>query len=154
MASTIPRSRNERNATSVCNEFRRALGLRIAALVCCLAGCGGESECNIDTTTRRVGGAGVMDCRITTEQYSIERVDQCAVEAYQARATFRAIYRHDDGTLEAIVHAAGDTYHLLRTDADGPGIEEADCVGAHLVQEQGRTYVQCDEPDDFVRICP
>jgi hypothetical protein len=154
MASTIPWSSGERNATFLGNRAARAGNALLGLSLWCLAGCSGDPVCNIDATTRRVGGAGVMDCRISSDEESVARVDQCSVEAYQARATFRAIYRQEDGTLEAIIHAAGDTYHLLRTEVDGPGIEEADCEGAHVVRDQGRTYVHCDDPGEFTRICP
>lgn len=103
-----------------------------------------------------LGGPGVIDCGVASvdDTSEIFDVDRCAVETYNARGTFRAIYEQEDGSLEAVVHAAGDTYHLLRVQVESTRIERADCGGAHVVQTDGRTYVQCDDPSRFAPVCP
>jgi len=133
----------------------RATGLMaLAAMVCASsgAGCGGENECEFEAITREVGGVGLMDCGIASRDDTSE-VDDCAVSAYQANHTFRAIYEQADDGLEAIVHAAGDTYHLIRLSGDGRSITRADCEGGLFVQEDGRRYIACDEPGSFRAAC-
>jgi hypothetical protein len=134
---------------------RRSKGLILPLLLlCCGAlGCGGQSECNIDAASRALGGAGIIDCRIAFIDEAAA-VDQCAVETYQANGTFRALYELEDGTIEAIVHAAGGRFHMLVATADNTQVEQADCEGAHVRYAQGRTYVQCDDPAPFQRVCP
>jgi hypothetical protein len=155
MASTISRSRYERNAAAnpprpkplSWTPFLAAFGLLLAA-------CGDETECNMDSASRMLGGPGVIDCGKASADDDPAIVDRCTVETYNARGTFRAIYEQEDGELSAIVHAAGDTYHLLRMLPDVARIDQADCEGAHVVQSDGRTYVQCDEPTRFRTLCP
>lgn len=154
MSSTIPRSRNERNATvrhHFVNAWRSTL---VVACSWALVGCNDGTECNINSASRMLGGPGVIDCKVASAGESSQYVDTCAVETYNARGTFRALYERDDGTLDAIVHAAGDTYHILRMRAEANSVEQADCEGAHVVSVDGRTYVQCDDPTPFRVLCP
>jgi hypothetical protein len=128
--------------------------ITLAALVwsSAAASCGGEDECEFDAITRSVGGVGLMDCGIASIE-DTSTVDDCAVSAYQANHTFRAIYEQDDGGLEALVHAAGGTYHLIRLSGEDDSITRADCDGATFTQESGRRYIVCDDPEPFRAAC-
>jgi hypothetical protein len=160
MAPTISWPNAERNAVpSRIVRPRRGCRVAVVALASLFGtfGCGGETECNIDSQSRALGGAGLIDCGIASADDPPDifaRVDRCGVEAYQALGTFRALYENEDGTLEATVHAAGGTFHLLRAEADDAQVDRADCEGAHVVVEDGRTYVHCDQPGEFRRVCP
>lgn len=134
-------------------RYATATGLMtLAAIASASAGCSGEDECEFEAITRDIGGVGLMDCRIAPLD-DTSAVDSCAVSAYQAGHTFRAIYEQDDDGLEAIVHAAGDTYHLVRLSGDGKSITRADCEDASFVQEDGRRYIACVEPGPFRAAC-
>jgi hypothetical protein len=114
------------------------------------AGCGGGDDCDIEAQSRAIGGAGLEDCGIArSDQTTV--VDRCAVTAFEGNKTFRALYELDDGKLQALVHAAGGAYLLLR-EADS-GVERADCSGAHSVRANGRNYVECDDPTGFAPLC-
>lgn len=115
------------------------------------SGCGGGDDCEFDSVLREVGGVGLMDCGIADVGETRE-VDSCAVRAHQADHTFRAIYEQDDGGLRAIVHAAGDTYHEVTLSPDG-SIVRAQCAAAVLVQESGRSYIDCDDPEEPRTVC-
>jgi hypothetical protein len=124
----------------------------IAGLAIAASSCAGEDECEFDAVTRDTGGVGLIDCGIAPFEDPSE-VDECAVDAYQAGQTFRAIYEQEDRGLEAIVHAAGGTYHLVRLSGDGQRITRADCAGATFIQEDGRRTVACDRPGPFSAAC-
>lgn len=125
---------------------------RIIAWPCLLiVSCAGGDECELDAVSRDVGGTGLIDCGIASPTDS-SSVDRCALTAYRGNNTFRAIYEREDGGLEAFVHAAGGSYHLLRLAPDG-NIERADCDGAVVVQEGARSYVSCEEPSEFEVVC-
>jgi hypothetical protein len=128
--------------------------MAVAAIACVSSGsaCASEDECEFEAVTRAIGGVGLTDCGIASVNET-DAVDDCAVSAYQADQTFRAIYEQDDDGLEAIIHAAGDSYHLVRLSGDGQSITRADCEGALFVQEDGRRYVACDEPGSFRAAC-
>jgi hypothetical protein len=160
VGATISRPNAERNAV-VLRRTRKTRWIGVVAALAPLCfgalGCGGQTECNIDSQSRALGGAGLIDCGIASADDPpdiFDRVDSCAVEAYQARGTFRALYQNQDGTLEGTVHSAGGTFHLVRSQADDAQVDRADCEGAHVVVEDGRTYVHCDSPGEFERICP
>jgi hypothetical protein len=125
------------------------LALSVGSL---LAGCGGDDECEFDAVTRDIGGVGLTDCGIADRDDPSE-VDECAVSAYRGNQTFRAIYEQDDDGLEAIVHAAGDSYHLVRLSGEDGTITRADCAGGQFVSEDGREYIACDEPGPFSVAC-
>jgi len=114
------------------------------------AGCASKDDCNIETQTRDLGGAGLMDCGLASTD-DTHTVDACAVAAFAGRNTFRAIYERSDGTLEALVHAAGDAYLTLRESPDG--IERRDCKSAHVVDDADRSYVECVEPSAPTIVC-
>jgi hypothetical protein len=160
VAATISWPDAERNAAPGCmTRKHRWIGVVIALAPLCFGafGCNGKTECNIDSQSRALGGAGLIDCGIASADDPsdiFDRVDSCAVEAYQARGTFRALYENEDGTLEGTVHSAGGTFHLVRAPADDAHVDQADCDGAHVIVEDGRTYVHCDSPTAFARICP
>jgi hypothetical protein len=124
----------------------------IAGLASAASSCAGEDECEFDSVTRDVGGVGLIDCGIASIEDTSE-VDECAVSAYQAGQTFRAIYEQEDDGLEAIVHAAGGTYHLVRLSGDDRRITRAECAGASFVQEAVRRTIACDEPGPFSAAC-
>jgi hypothetical protein len=116
-----------------------------------LAACGGDDECEFNSVTRDVGGSGLVDCGIAHVD-DTGSVDRCAVTAFTSNNTFRALYEQEDGDLLALVHAAGDTYHLLRLSEDGR-IEQADCSGGSVQQEGTRSFVRCDDPSNFELVC-
>lgn len=122
-----------------------------ALLVAALSGGVGcaEDECNIDEYTRDLGGIGVMDCGLAGDDTSA--VDECALTAYRGRKTFRALYENEDGDLEAIVHAAGGTYHLVRE--AGSMLEQADCKGGQEEVTDDRRRVGCDGQGAFETVC-
>ncbi len=128
--------------------------LTLAVIACASAAvsCAGEDECEFDAITRSVGGVGLMDCGLASLE-DTSTVDDCAVSAYQANHTFRAIYEQEDGGLEALVHAAGDTYHLIRLSGEDESITRADCDGGIFTQEGGRRYIACDDPEPFRAAC-
>jgi hypothetical protein len=128
-----------------------AVGLGAAAWLSAGSACGGSDDCEFDSVLRDTGGVGLTDCKIARVD-DTEEVDACAVSAYRARQTFRAIYEQEDGGLRAIVHAAGDSYHVV-TLADDGSIARAECGGGVLVQENGRSYIDCDEPGEFRDVC-
>lgn len=117
-----------------------------------VAGCAGDLGCDLDGTTRKLGGSGLMDCGLA-EKGNTTDVDRCAVTAEQSRTTFRAIYVRKDGSLEAVVHGAGDHYYLLRASSDGDEVKRADCEGASVVTDGTRQFVECDEPGEFRKAC-
>jgi hypothetical protein len=116
-----------------------------------LAACGGDQECEIDAVSRDLGGAGLLDCGIAPED-DTRTVDACAVMAHRSRQTFRALYERGEGRIEGIVHAVGDTYHLLRVTGDG-AIARADCSGARVAQDGTRSHVVCDGDPAFEAVC-
>jgi hypothetical protein len=116
-----------------------------------IASCSGEDECDIEAQSRRLGGAGLQDCGIAHDGNE-SVVDRCAASAYAKNQTFRALYELDNGRLQAIVHAAGDSYFLLR-EAEGGGVERSECAAGMLVNDGGRRYVDCEEPSEFEAIC-
>jgi hypothetical protein len=128
-----------------------AVGWGAAAWLSAGSACGGSEDCEFDTVLRDVGGVGLIDCSIA-EVDDTDEVDACAVSAYQARMTFRAIYEQEDGGLRAIVHAAGGTYHVVTLSEDGR-IARAECDGALVVQESGRRYIECNDPGEFRDVC-
>jgi hypothetical protein len=157
VAPTISWANAERNAVSTRKTRWLGVVVALAPLILGPLGCSGETECNIDSQSRALGGAGLIDCGIASADDPPEifdRVDSCAVEAYQARGTFRALYENQDGTLKGTVHSAGGNFYLLRAGTDDDHVDRADCEGAHVVVEDGRTYVHCDSPSEFERICP
>ena len=127
----------------------RGCGLALVLVWACV-GCGGGDDCDIEAQSRTIGGAGLEDCGIAHgDQTTV--VDRCAVTAFEGDKTFRALYELDDGKLQALVHAAGGAYLLLR-EADS-GVERADCTGAHSVRDSGRNYIECDNPTEFAPLC-
>lgn len=116
------------------------------------SGCGGDDDCEFDNVLRDIGGVGLMDCGIASEDDTSD-VDDCAVDAYRANQTFRALYEQDDGGLRAIVHAAGDSYHVVTLSGEDGSIARAECEGGVLVQENGRSYVDCADPEPFRDVC-
>jgi hypothetical protein len=123
----------------------------VAAWLSAGSACGGSDDCEFDSVLRDVGGVGLTDCGIAAVDDTGE-VDACAVNAYRADQTFRAIYEQDDGGLRAVVHAAGGSYHVVTLAEDG-SIARAQCEGGVLVQESGRRYIECDEPGEFRNVC-
>ena len=117
-----------------------------------LAGCAGDLGCDLDGTTRELGGAGLIDCGLA-ERGNTGVVDRCAVTAFMRRDTFRALYERKDGSLEAVLHAAGGRYYSLRASAAGDDVTRADCKGASVAAEGSRTFVQCDDPGEFRKAC-
>ena len=128
---------------------RSAIALVISALA--LASCNGDDDCNIETQSRELGGAGLQDCGIAHGS-NASIVDRCAVDAYAMNATFRALYELDDGRLQAIVHAAGDSYFLLR-EGEGGGVERADCADGVVANQDGRRFIDCQDAGEFEPIC-
>lgn len=122
-----------------------------AACALWLCSCTNHLGCDVDGVTRNLGGTGLMDCGIARSQVSA--VDACAVQNFRARATFRALYEKKDGSLEGIIHAAGDKYFAIRTDVDGGDVESAECKSGSVVTDNGRTFVQCDKPGAFSAAC-
>ena len=123
----------------------------VAFVVLVSASCGEEDDCDVEAQSRRLGGAGLQDCGIAHgDDQGV--VDRCVLGAHQKNETYRALYELDDGRLQAFVHAAGDIYLLLR-EAEGGGVERADCEDGVVVREGGRTYVECDQPSAFEQIC-
>jgi hypothetical protein len=115
------------------------------------ASCGEDDDCDVEAQSRTLGGAGLQDCGIAHgDDQGV--VDRCVVAAHQKNETYRALEELDDGRLQAFVHAAGGGYFLLR-DAEGGGVERADCEGARVVREGGRSYVACDRPSAFESLC-
>ena len=115
-----------------------------------LTACGGDDDCDLEARSRALGGAGLMDCGFAAAG-NTSTVDRCAVTAFQGRSTFRALYESEDGGVEALVHAAGDSYFLLReTDQ---GIERIDCASARVATDGARSYVECVSPADPVLDC-
>lgn len=133
----------------VSSAVPRAL-LGFSALLA-LAGACAEDECDFNSATRDVGGIGLMDCGIAGEDTSA--VDSCAVMAHRQGAIFRAIYETEEGGLEAIVHGSDGEYSLLRIPAPNGPVERADCAGAEVVDEAGRTRVSCVNPGPFAVVC-
>jgi hypothetical protein len=125
--------------------------LLAAACALCLCSCSTDLGCDLDGVTRDLGGTGLMDCGIARAQVSV--VDDCAVKAFRARSTFRALYEKKDGSLQGVVHAAGDKYYAIRTATDGGDVESAECKGGSITTQNGRTFVQCDEPGMFTKAC-
>jgi hypothetical protein len=123
--------------------------LNVTAIV---VGCAEDGDCDIEAQSRKLGGAGLQDCGIAPAGDE-GVVDRCASAAFQKNETFRALYELDDGRLQAFVHAAGDTYLLLRESEGRDGVERADCSGAMAVREGGRSYVDCVDPGPFEPIC-
>lgn len=132
-------------------EWGRAPAAEAIALVLCAlslgGGCGDSSECDIETESRSIGGAGLIDCGFA-EQDDRGDVDRCARSAFERDQTFRALYELDDGRLQALVHAAGGAYLLLQEGEEG-GLERADCAGAEL--RSG--VVTCSDPASFEPVC-
>ena len=124
--------------------------LVLTALAALVTGCATDDDCTLEARSRELGGAGLMDCGLASTD-DTGTVDRCAVAAFKARSTFRAIYERKDGMLEALVHAAGDAYLTLRETSSG--LERRDCAGAHVVEDAGRSYVECVEPSDPVAEC-
>jgi hypothetical protein len=126
--------------------------LRVLVLTLALVGggCGSDDDCDIEAQSRSLGGAGLEDCGIARGGDS-SVVDRCAVTAFEGNKTFRALYELDDGRLQALVHAAGGAYLLLRESDDG--VERADCSGARSVRENGRNYIECQDPTEFAAAC-
>jgi hypothetical protein len=116
------------------------------------SGCGGGDDCDFEAETRAAGGAGVMDCGLARED-DTEIVDRCAVSARAGDRTFRALYEQPDGSLQALIHAAGGGYLVLRTPAQGGLIERADCESSAVVQRDGRSLVECTGMGPFEAIC-
>src|SRR5262249_33466383 len=134
--------------------------LHLAAVCqCCLlgalagladSGCGDEASCDLGAITRDLGGVGLIDCGVANAETA--DVDRCAVAAYRDGSTFRAIYERDDGRLQALVRAAGGDYLVLRQ-ADDDSITRAECNGAQVVADGGRTYVECVDRGPFTTVC-
>lgn len=127
---------------------RVLLGAACALLLC---SCSNDLGCDLDGVTRDLGGSGLMDCGIARSDVSA--VDACAVESFEMRATFRAVYEKKDGSLQGVVHAAGDKYYAIRASSDGGDVERAECKGASIVSQNGRTFVQCDKPGTYSKAC-
>jgi hypothetical protein len=120
------------------------------AAVVVAQGCGSDDgACDIESKSRKLGGTGLTDCGIASPGET-STVDRCAVTAF---STFRALYELDNGDLEALVHAAGDTYHTLRQPPDETVVERVDCGGAEVVTEGTRRYVVCTDPGTPREIC-
>jgi hypothetical protein len=116
-------------------------------------GCGDEEGgCDIESRSRKLGGTGLIDCGIAGPG-DTSTVDDCAVSAFQSRSTFRALYELENGDLEAIVHAAGDSYHTLRQPPDETVVERIDCGDAEVVTRGTRRYVVCTDPGTPREIC-
>ena len=139
-----------RPATRVCAPS--ALVVLLAMTVSAGSSCGGDDECEFDRVLRDIGGAGLIDCGIADFQDTAE-VDACAVEAHAANQTFRAIYEQEDGELQGIVHASGDSYHLVTLAADGRTIARAECEDGLYTQAGARTYINCVDPGPFRTVC-
>lgn len=122
------------------------------SLCAAISGCASELGCDLHGVTRKLGGVGLMDCGLG-EQDNTSVVDRCAVNAFTARLTFRALYERSDGSLEAIVHGAGGHYYALRAAADGDAVQQADCEGAEIVTDGSRKYVRCEGRGDFEPAC-
>jgi hypothetical protein len=138
-------------------RYRFVVGLRAdrvllgAACALLLCSCSNDLGCDLDGVTRDLGGTGLMDCGIARSDVSA--VDACAVQSFRARATFRAVYEKKDGSLQGVIHAAGDKYYAIRTSTDGGDVESAECKGASIVTEDSRTFVECDKPGAFSKAC-
>ena len=132
-------------------RFGAALVCTFASAAIVLSACANSLGCDLDGISRDLGGAGLMDCGIASDDTS--NVDACAVTAFRMRSTFRAIYEQPDGSLQAIVHAAGDSYYLLRASKSGDSVERADCQSASLASEGTRQFVQCEKPSAFREAC-
>jgi hypothetical protein len=130
----------------------REFGLVVAWSALALGGCASELGCDLNDSTRDLGGAGLMDCGLA-EYGDTDTVDTCAVREHGARGTFRAIYERKDGSLEAVVHAAGDRYYLFRADADGDHVKRAECESASVVTDGDREFVECDSHGEFRAVC-
>ena len=122
--------------------------LALGALL--VAGCKSEADCDIEAQSRKLGGAGLNDCGLA-HGGETSVVDRCALQADQSGETYRALYEQPDGGIEALVHAAGGDYLLLRETKSG--VERAECNGAVVVQEPGRSFVQCKSPSDYEAVC-
>lgn len=127
------------------------IAFALCVLSVAIASCNGDDECDIEAQSRKLGGAGLQDCGIAHDGNE-SVVDRCAASAYAKNETFRALYEIDDGRLQAIVHAAGDAYFLLR-EGEAGGVERADCADGMLVNEDGRRFVDCQGPSEFVAVC-
>ena len=107
----------------------------IASVATCAtgsAGCG-EEECELDSVTRKLGGAGLIDCGLAIGDPS--NVDRCAVSANRAGSTFRALYEREDGGVDVIMRVAGGGYVALQLVAEDGRIEARQlCGGPHLYQ--------------------
>jgi hypothetical protein len=126
------------------------LRVLVFALAIATSGCGGDDDCDIEAQSRSLGGAGLEDCGIARNG-DTSVVDRCAVTAFEGNKTFRALYELDDGRLQALVHAAGGAYLLLRESDDG--VERADCSGARSVRDDGRNSIECEDPTEFAAVC-
>lgn len=149
------------------NECMRVVGaahryrLRLAAVwQCCVIagvfahpGCADDDACDLGDISRELGGVGLIDCGISDSAEDTAAVDRCAVSAYAGGSTFRAVYERAQGGLEAIVRVAGGDYLVLRQSDDGGSVERADCASARVVDEAGRTYVECVDRGEFDPVC-
>ena len=114
------------------------------------AGCG-EDECELDAVTRRLGGAGLIDCGLATDDPSA--VDNCAVRENAAGSTFRALYEREDGGVDVIMRVAGGDYVALQRVPEDGRIERASCDGGRIANSSGRRFVECIDRGEFSLVC-
>jgi len=153
------RAASKLNTLHIVHAVRHWFALRMPAYRVLLAsasaagmlGCANQHGCDIGGVSRDLGGTGLIDCGIAGSDPS--DVDACAVSAFMMRSTFRAIYEKKDGSLQGVIHAAGDTYYALRASAKGDAVQYAQCKSGSVVDQGTRTLVQCDKPGAYVAAC-
>ena len=125
----------------------------VAIVATCAIGSAGcdEDECELDAVTRRLGGAGLIDCGLATDNPS--DVDRCAVSANRAGSTFRALYEREDGGVDVIMRIAGGDYIALQLVPDDGRIERASCASGRIATSSGRSFVECVDRGDFTLVC-